>query len=225
MNIGSRRPSHPPAQTSVAEEDRELLERAQAGDKLAFQTLVQRHERRALMLARGLVRNEQDARELVQEAFLRAYRGLSGFQGGAAFYTWMYRIITNLAIDLHRKPSRKATELRENDAMDADPTLAPFPGAMGGQPADILRRREIAARLEAALDTLPPYHRAVIIMRELEGLSYEEMAEAMKVSKGTIMSRLFHARQKMQRALADCYEEQFGAPAESTPLSAPGGVS
>jgi RNA polymerase sigma-70 factor (ECF subfamily) len=74
----------------------------------------------------------------------------------------------------------------------------------------VVRRREIAIRLQQALEALPPYHRGVIVMREIEGLSYEEMAQAMGVSKGTIMSRLFHARQKLQRALADCYEEQIG---------------
>ncbi len=75
----------------------------------------------------------------------------------------------------------------------------------------MLRRSEIAARLQTALDALPSYHRAVILLREVEGMSYEEMAQAMGVSKGTIMSRLFHARQKLQRALADCYREQIGA--------------
>src|SRR5207237_4123469 len=80
----------------------------------------------------------------------------------------------------------------------------------GAEPVDALQRQELAARLRTALDALPPYHRGVVLMREVEGMSYEEMAEAMNVSKGTIMSRLFHARQKLQRALADCYREQVG---------------
>jgi RNA polymerase sigma-70 factor (ECF subfamily) len=80
----------------------------------------------------------------------------------------------------------------------------------GGDPADVVRRREIAARLQQALEALPSYHRGVIVMREIDGLSYEEMAQSMGVSKGTIMSRLFHARQKLQKALADCYAEQIG---------------
>ena len=82
---------------------------------------------------------------------------------------------------------------------------------------DVIRRREIAARIQTALDALPPYHRGVILMREVEGMSYEEMAQAMGVSKGTIMSRLFHARQKLQRALADCYAEEGAARAPSDP--------
>jgi len=95
----------------------------------------------------------------------------------------------------------------------------------GADPSDVVRRGEIAERLQAALQALPDYHRGVIVMREVEGLSYEEMAQAMGVSKGTIMSRLFHARQKLQRALVDCYKEQVGEPApeSSPPSSAPSG--
>ena len=84
----------------------------------------------------------------------------------------------------------------------------------GSDPLDVIRRQEIAGRIQEALEALPPYHRGVILMREVEGLSYDEMAQAMGVSKGTIMSRLFHARQKLQRALADCYAEEGGPSAE-----------
>src|SRR6478752_2011255 len=184
-----------------AEQDRVLIERAQKGDKAAFKQLVQRHQRRAFAIALGLLRDENDAREVVQEAFLRVYRGLDSFHGGSAFFTWLYRIITNLSIDLMRKPGRREAELDEADI----PLLSRIDGA---DPLDVLRRAEIRNKLEAALDALPVYHRGVIVMREVEGMSYEEMAEAMGVSKGTIMSRLFHARQKLQRALADCYAEE-----------------
>jgi RNA polymerase sigma-70 factor (ECF subfamily) len=191
-----------------AEEDRVLIESAQNGDKLAFKQLVQRHQRRAFAIALGLLRDEQDAREVVQEAFLRVHRGLDSFQGGSTFFTWLYRIVANLSIDLLRKPSRHAVDLDETREIDeADiPLLSRIDGA---DPLDVIRRAEIRNKLEAALDALPAYHRGVIVMREVEGLSYEEMAEAMGVSKGTIMSRLFHARQKLQRALADCYAEEI----------------
>jgi RNA polymerase sigma-70 factor, ECF subfamily len=191
-----------------AEEDRVLIESAQKGDKLAFKKLVQRHQRRAFAIALGLVRDEQDAREVVQEAFLRVHRGLDSFHGGSTFFTWLYRIVTNLSIDLLRKPSRRDAELDETREFDeADiPLLSRIDGA---DPLDVIRRGEIRNKLEAALDALPVYHRGVIVMREVEGLSYEEMAEAMGVSKGTIMSRLFHARQKLQRALAECYAEEI----------------
>jgi RNA polymerase sigma-70 factor, ECF subfamily len=184
----------------------------------AFRRLVERHQRRAFAVALALVRDENDARELVQEAFLRVYKSLSSFQGGSSFFTWLYRIITNLSIDLMRKPGRQTTDLEEarlehDDGADVDvPLLGRFSSA---DPVDAIRRREIAARLLTALDALPSYHRAVVVMREIDGLSYEEMAQVMGVSKGTIMSRLFHARQKLQRALADCYAEQVGASGEA----------
>src|SRR5512142_3060290 len=135
------------------------------------------------------------------------------FEGGSTFFTWFYRIVTNLSIDFMRKPGRRDAEhddgTRQLDAADeADfPLVSRIDGA---DPLDVIRRRELAQRLQTALDALPPYHRGVVLMREVEGMSYEEMAEAMGVSKGTIMSRLFHARRKLQRALTDCYEEQVG---------------
>ncbi|MDB4946804.1 MAG: polymerase subunit sigma [Labilithrix sp.] len=202
------------ARVREAEEDRGLIAKAQAGDKAAFKALVERHQRRAFAIALQLVRDENDARELVQDAFLRVFKGLNNFQGGSSFFTWLYRIITNLSIDLIRKPGRQLVDIDESrfesdEALEADfPLLSRVDGS---DPADVVRRREIAARLQVALDALPPYHRGVIVMREIEGLSYEEMAQAMNVSKGTIMSRLFHARQKLQKALADCYVEQIGA--------------
>ena len=198
-----------------AEEDRALITKAQAGDRVAFRKLVERHQRRAFAIALHLVRDENDARELVQDAFLRVYKSLPNFQGGSSFFTWLYRIITNLSIDLIRKPGRKAQDLDDArfDSDDANEADFPFVSRVdGADPGDVVRRKEIAARLATALEALPPYHRGVIVMREVDGLSYEEMAEAMGVSKGTIMSRLFHARQKLQRALVDCYVEQIGRP-------------
>ena len=201
------------ARIREAEEDRGLIAKAQKGDRAAFRSLVERHQRRAFAIALALVRDENDARELVQDAFLRVFKGLENFQGGSSFFTWLYRIITNLSIDLIRKPGRQLVDIDEGRFETDESTEAKFPllsRVDGSDPADVVRRREIAARLQVALDALPPYHRGVIVMREIEGLSYEEMAQAMGVSKGTIMSRLFHARQKLQKALADCYQEQIG---------------
>jgi RNA polymerase sigma-70 factor (ECF subfamily) len=214
MNSGPRATSiRSQERAKEAEEDRALIAQAQAGDMGAFRRLVERHQRRAFAVAFSHVRDENDAREIVQDAFLRAYKNLATFQGSSSFFTWLYRIVTNLCIDLLRRPGRQVSELDEGrlaaeDNAETDyPTLGHYEGA---DPDEAVRRAEISARLQAALDALPSYHRAVIILREVEGLSYEEMARAMGVSKGTIMSRLFHARQKLQRALADCYAEQTG---------------
>ena len=212
-----------------AQEDRALVERVQAGDKQAFRTLVERHQRRAFSIALALVRDENDARELVQDAFLRVYKNIGGFQGQSSFFTWLYRIITNLSIDLIRKPGRQVVALDEARAPGSGPGADSEEGPMkefpflsridGADPVDVVRRGEIAVKLREALAALPDYHRGVILMREVEGLSYEEMAQVMKVSKGTIMSRLFHARQKLQKALVDCYKEQIGDRALETPSS------
>ncbi len=194
-----------------AEIDRGLVERAQNGDRKAFRELVERHERKAFAVAIGLVRHEQDAREIVQEAFIRVHRNLAKFEGSSSFFTWLYRIVKNLAIDHMRKPARRESEpIDDPNLVDGGAHLPFISRIDGADPNDVVKRREIAARIQEALDALPPYHRAVIIMREVEGMSYQQMAEAMDVSKGTIMSRLFHARQKLQKALVDCYREQLG---------------
>ncbi len=196
-----------------AEEDRALIKLAQVGDLKAFRRLVERHQRRCFSVAVALVHNDDDARDIVQEAFLRAFKGLARFQNDSTFFTWLYRIIANLSVDHARRAGGRGAHLSEERLanVESHEIDVPFLGRLdGADPLDALRRREIAASLQSAFDALPSYHRAVIVLRELEGLSYEEIAEALGVSKGTVMSRLFHARRKLQRALADCYEEQVG---------------
>jgi RNA polymerase sigma-70 factor (ECF subfamily) len=211
LNTTDSRASNPNDRTVESERDRELILRAQGGDGTAFRELVERHRRRAFAIAVGLVRDEEDALEIVQEAFFRVYRGLSGFNGAASFFTWLYRIVKNLSIDLMRRPAWQRELALDEAEVGFDACLDDV------DPADVLRQREIGDRIAAALQALPPYHRGVIVMREVEGLSYEEMAEAMGVSKGTIMSRLFHARKKLQRALAACYTEETAATPSSKP--------
>ena len=224
VNGDAADPSIVEARRREADEDRELIGLAQNGDHAAFRRLVERNQRRAFLLALGLVRDENDARELVQEAFLRVYRGLGTFQGGSSFFTWLYRIVTNLAIDHIRKPGHRDAALDEDTAGNAPGTLPMVSRIDGADPMDVLRRREIAARIEAALEALPAIHRGVILMREVEGMSYDEIALAMGVSKGTIMSRLFHARQKLQRALADCYAEDGPAQPATSDGGPPGAM-
>jgi len=205
LNTNRPEASNPSGRAAESERDRELILRAQRGDSGAFRELVERHRRRAFAIAVGLVRDEEDALDIVQEAFFRVYRGLYAFNGAASFFTWLYRIVKNLSIDLMRRPAWQ----RE---LALDEVEAGFDACLDeADPGDMLRRREIAERITTALEALPPYHRGVIVMREVEGMSYEEMARAMGVSKGTIMSRLFHARKKLQRALIACYSEETNA--------------
>jgi RNA polymerase sigma-70 factor (ECF subfamily) len=208
VNTRAARASNRQARRAESEADRDLIQRAQRGDDAAFQRLVERHERRAYAIAVGLVHDREDALEIVQEAFLRVYRGLDGFNGAASFFTWLYRIVKNLSIDLMRRPAWQR-ELSES-GLDVDSESLFEAAIRGADPSDMLHRRELGERIAAAFAALPPYHQSVIVMREVEGLSYEEMARAAGVSKGTIMSRLFHARKKLQRALAACYREENG---------------
>ncbi len=205
VNTATDAASNPSTAGVEPDPDHVLIQRVQAGDHRAFGDLVRRHERRAFALAVGLVRDQEDAGEIVQEAFLRVYRGIHGFTGAASFFTWLYRIVKNLSIDLMRRPAWQR-ELPESDAVDDEPLRS----AVGSDPSEVLERRELAMRLDAAFAALPAYHREVIVMREVEGKSYDEMAATAGVTKGTIMSRLFYARRKLQRALGPDYSERTG---------------
>ncbi|MBX3161579.1 MAG: sigma-70 family RNA polymerase sigma factor [Deltaproteobacteria bacterium] len=187
-------------------DDTELVLAARRGDRDAFKTLFERYHRRAYALAYGVLRHQDDALDVVQDAFIKAHKYLDKFEGNSSFYTWLYRIVMNLAIDHLRKHRRqKPVELDESRVEEGlDNSL--LPRILGGNPGRALMDKEIRARIDAALDELSDNHRAVLVMRELEGLSYEEMATAMACSKGTIMSRLFHARRNMQKRLLDLIE-------------------
>jgi RNA polymerase sigma-70 factor (ECF subfamily) len=209
-------------------DDRELVLAAQRGDRDAFKTLFERYHRRAYALAFGVVRHQDDALDVVQDAFIKAHKYLDKFEGNSSFYTWLYRIVMNLAIDHLRKHRRvKPVELDETriDNDGDDPLL---PRILGGNPGRALADKQLRARIDQALDELSENHRSVLVMRELEGLSYEDMAQAMGCSKGTIMSRLFHARRNMQKRLldlldhpsAELVEDLTGGSAGDEPASA-----
>lgn len=195
-----------------APDDRVLVERAQGGDQGAFRQIFERYRRRAYALALGVVHNPDTALDVVQDAFLRAHRHLDGFEGNSSVYTWLYRIVMNAAIDHLRKQGRAKT-VDYDDAVAHLESEAPseaaalMPQMLRGNPAKEIARREIREKIDDALGQLSPNHRAVLVMREIDGLSYEEMAKVMKCSKGTIMSRLFHARKNMQRLLSDSLGE------------------
>lgn len=193
------------AAPSPDSDDLPFVRRAQAGDRAAFKVLFERYHRRVYAVALGVLKSPQDAHDVVQEAFVKVYKHLPDFQGASSFYTWLYRITMNLAIDqLRRKKTARQVDYDDavgRDSQPGDNAIAPH--LDGADPSRTHARKELAAKMQAALATLPEYHQQVILLREVEGLSYEEIATIMKVPKGTIMSRLFHARRKMQTALAD----------------------
>lgn len=195
-------PTNGRAQSAV--DDHDLVAAARGGDRAAFRTLFERYHRRAYTLALGVLRHPDDALDVVQDAFIKAHKYLDKFEGNSSFYTWLYRIVMNVAIDHLRKHRRvKPVEFDESHLQDDRVGDGLLPRILGGNPGRALLDKEIRKRIDAALDELSDNHRAVLVMRELEGLSYEDMAQTMGCSKGTIMSRLFHARRNMQKRLID----------------------
>ena len=202
-------------------DDKSLVEQARRGDQQAFRTLVERYQRKLYAMALSMVRDPDEARDVVQDALFKAYRHLDGFHGESAFYTWLYRIAMNLCIDRSRQQKRSQkvefdesidNEDRESGASGIEPRR------LGFDPAQALRDREIRERVGAAMARLSPTHRAVLTLREIDGLSYKEIADVMECSEGTVMSRLFHARKNMQEMLRSLVEgEEPQAPMAGTP--------
>lgn len=180
--------------------EQELLDRARRGDEDAFAQLVEDNQRRLYNLALRMTGRPEDAEEVVQEAFLNAWRGLDFFKGDSTFATWVYRLTSNAAIDHLRRARRAGEPLSlSGDEEDAATELPdPDPG-----PQEELERTERAAALRCALDTLSPPHRQVLEMRALDGLSYEEIAQLLDLTPGTVKSRLARARLALKKLLAE----------------------
>ena len=184
--------------------DVEAVERARQGDHAAFRVLVERYQGRAYRLALRVLRDEEGARDAVQEAFLKAYRSLDRFQGRSSFYTWFYRLVVNLCLDMRRRDrSDRHVEWAEELMHPSDQPGDPAREEADGGPAGALERTQIRERVAAAIDQLPDVQRETLILREVEGLSYKEIAESLAISKGTVMSRLHYARKKLQKILED----------------------
>ncbi len=180
----------------------ELVRRARRGDREAFGALVQRYQQRVVGVARALVHNPDDALELGQETFIRAFQNLSSFEGRSSFSTWLYRIASNLAIDWRRKENRYPVAHGE----EADNELRKIPSAQGDS-FGAVARDELNHKVREALKQLTPEHRQVILLREMEGLSYEEISEILDCPKGTVMSRLHYARSHLRSLLKDLQAE------------------
>lgn len=193
-------------------EDRELVERAAAGDSDAFSDLVTRHYDRAMRVAFGLVKSQAEAEDVVQDAFVKVYSRLGEFRAASGFYTWLYRIVVNLSIDrLRRRRRERRVDIEDEDfrtTLSHGRSLAPrFEDT---DPRLNLQQRQLRQRIREAYEALPEIHQAVILLREVEGLSYTEIAASLGIRKGTVMSRLFHARRSMQESLLDMERDEHG---------------
>lgn len=182
--------------------DRQLVARVLAGEREVFAELVKRHETRVFALARSLLRNQADAADIAQEAFVRAYGNLRRYRADGSFTAWIARITNNLAIDfLRRQKVQASTELTDDLAEPGEGHAGTLASQLPADPQTATLRRELGAELEKALYLLPEKHRAILILREIDGLSYQELSEVLEIPVGTVMSRLFHSRAKMQEIL------------------------
>lgn len=187
--------------TTEREIDQLLVERVQRGDKKAFELLVSKYQRKLLRLVMRLVHDHAEAEDVVQEAFIKAYRALANFRGDSAFYTWLYRIGINTAKNHLVTQGRRAPTSTDADIDDAE-TFADADGLRDiNTPESLLASKQIAATVNSAMLSLPEELRNAISLREIEGLSYEEIAELMLCPIGTVRSRIFRAREAIAEKL------------------------
>jgi RNA polymerase sigma-70 factor (ECF subfamily) len=194
--------------------DEALVSSTLKGDRMAYRTLVERYQDRLLRMALEVVKNQHDAEDIVQESFVKAFLSLEKFKGQSSFFTWLYRIAFNMAVDFQRRAQRRGGQhfeykeqigvsrgvgFNDGNAQGEEPPVAQ--NVEG--PHEALVRKQTGKKLDQAFAQLSDEHRAVITLREIDGLDYEEISQALGIPRGTVMSRLFYARKMLQRALQE----------------------
>jgi RNA polymerase sigma-70 factor (ECF subfamily) len=183
-------------------DDAALIERCRAGDVAAFEPLVEKYRQRVWRLAYNTLRDREEAWDVAQEAFIRAYQALPSFRGQAAFYTWLYRIVMNVATDRARSRSARGRAFGTERVPEEDwDRVLPDEHAASESPDTAAARREQRGKIMQALDALSEDHRKIIMLSDLEGLSYREIADTLEIPMGTVMSRLHNARKRLRDAL------------------------
>jgi RNA polymerase sigma-70 factor (ECF subfamily) len=200
------------AAPDASDSDALLVQRSQAGDTRAFELLVIKYQRRIQRLIARMVRDPGLVEDIAQETFIRAYRALGQFRGDAQFYTWLYRIAVNTAkkslLEMRRDPLVLVHAFKDDDA---DETSGPDPEPSTMEtPEVLLASRELAAMVNAAMEALPEDLRQAITLREIEGLSYEDIAEIMQCPIGTVRSRIFRARESISQKIRPLLDRQTG---------------
>ena len=195
--------------------EQELVSQARAGDTAAFEQLMLDNQDRVYTLCLRMTGDREDALDLAQETFLNAWRGLSSFQGNSSFSTWVYRLASNACIDFLRKRKRR----QQGEAplsLDDDEAPLPQPEGPRGPPAEELGRGELRRAVERGLQALPEHHRQVLIMRELSGLSYQEIGAVLNLDLGTVKSRIARARMALKNILVQEGNFFEAAPSKKT---------
>lgn len=186
---------------SEREIDHLLVERAQGGDKHAFEILVAKYQRKLARLLSRFIRDPSEVEDVAQEAFIKAFRALPAFRGESAFYTWLYRIGINTAKNYLVAQGRRAPTSTDFDAEEAETFEDADQLRDINTPESLMQSRQIGETVNAAMDSLPEELRTAIVLREIEGMSYEEIAEAMSCPIGTVRSRIFRAREAVAAKL------------------------
>lgn len=204
----------PAAPASPADTDLQLVERAVAGDQGAYELLVIKYQRRVERLVARMVRDVDLVPDITQETFLRAWRALHQFRGDAQFYTWLYRIAVNTAkkalVDMRRDPVITESALRGGSEDDDETSLLERELTSDETPETVLAAQEIAAAVNDALAALPEELRQAVTLRELEGLSYDEIATVMDCPIGTVRSRIFRAREAISARVKPLLDRRTG---------------
>ena len=182
--------------------ERELVDRARAGDQDAFEQLVLNNQNRVYTLALRMVNDREEAADLAQEAFLKAWQGLPSFQGDSSFSTWVYRLASNACIDYLRKQKRRR-EVEHVLSLDDEESGWTEPADWDQDPQRQLERAERSREVARGLEALPDHHRQVLTLRELSGLSYQEIGQALELDIGTVKSRIARARLALRKILLE----------------------
>lgn len=190
----------------MEQDDQKLVELAQKGDRDAFRQLVEKYQRRVYSICYGMLKNADDSMDVSQEVFVKVYRYLEKFNFQSTFYTWLYRITVNMCIDHIRKNQRVKNVEYDDGIAREDVSDHVMPSQLGLNPDKVYGQKELREKMLVALESLGEKHRTILILREVDGLSYEEIAEVLNISKGTVMSRLFHARRYFQEAISEYME-------------------
>jgi len=202
VNNPSPEPSQPPVTDAPAEIDLQpLIARAQAGDEDAFGEVVKAHHAKVYAVVYRMVQNAEDAKELAQIAWVKAWQRLGSFEGTAKFSTWMYRLAVNTAMDFIRSRARQKETVFLDEITDGEEAHRDSLQSTHAEPGAEMHRDEIRTAFHAALERLTPEHRQALMLREVEGLAYKEIAAIMKCRMGTVMSRIFYARKQIQEQL------------------------
>ena len=187
--------------------ERELIRKAKQGDMFAFEELILKHEKIVYNVAFRMMNHSEDAKDLSQEVFIKAYKNLEKFDERSSFSTWLYRITTNTCIDEMRKRKGKQSYSLEEELENEEGSMQRQIADEGDTPEESLLRNEQKSEILQALDTLSEEHKAAIILRDVKGLSYEEIAEILELSLGTVKSRISRARNQLKNEILKLREQ------------------